>query len=581
MMNLSLGLRTALLVCCAAAAVSEAAPVTMQNRALFFPAADLSPPHSSSNAFIVNEVRASSARGGRVSLVNTQAWIKHYAGPGHYDHGSNLAIDGPGNLYASGHSAGTGTGMDFVAVKYSPDGTGVWTNRYDSGGGDDFGGRLTLDENGNTFVTGPAARYSDAVALKYGPDGAPIHTNRQTMSGTNVVYPTATADRAGNVYMSSWSSAVGVPRVTIKFDPIGLPVWTNHGIAGLVVADEHENLFVGTPQINGSYAVTGIGSDGRSVWTNLFRSDRDLLRTMVLDRAGNLIVSGESSGGPITTYVTIKYSNMGVPLWTNLQAGPQYQGGNFPQILTDRKQNVFVIGGTANFTGANVDTTMIKLSPAGVPMWTNRLVDVNFGNGATGTSAVDDAGALYVLANSNSGVQGNFNFLIVKYTSNGTALWTNRFAGANGGDDFASAAEVDRLGNLYIAGRTQISSGYAFLLLKYSDYILYTPPPGFVGEDVISYSSVDASGNSRTNDVSVLVLPPALRLAVLTQDQSGVRLRADTPNQQAPIILETSSDLVHWSPVFTNSASTGVVEFLDAPVSNGRRFYRATQGSSF
>jgi hypothetical protein len=208
------------------------------------------------------------------------------------------------------------------------------------------------------------------------------------------------------------------------------------------------------------------------------------------------------------------------------------------------------------------------------------VLDVNDGNGATGASAVDAAGNLFVLANSNGGEVGNFDILFAKYAPNGTALWTNRYDGIDGRDDFANAAEVDRLGNLYFAGRSStLTWGNVFVTIKRSDYIFYTPPTNFIGNDAFNFTAVDGLGNTITGMVQVTVSPLTLNLGVLSHTGAGFRFQADTPNTQAPIVIEASSDLVHWQPVFTNAAIGGPIQFLDSAATS-RRFYRAVQGST-
>src|SRR5215467_11569209 len=72
----------------------------------------------------------------------------------------------------------------------------------------------------------------------------------------------------------------------------------------------------------------------------------DVATRVVIDKAGNVIVTGYSDGGPGSfDYATIKYSGAGVPLWTNRYDGPLF--GDFAYGLgVDGSGNVFVTGST-------------------------------------------------------------------------------------------------------------------------------------------------------------------------------------------------------------------------------------------
>src|SRR5205823_7115027 len=66
---------------------------------------------------------------------------------------------------------------DIVTFKFDSAGHGVWTNRYDGFGRQDFPSGLTVDSSGNVYVIG-ISQCRDCsptiVVLKYAPDGAPV-----------------------------------------------------------------------------------------------------------------------------------------------------------------------------------------------------------------------------------------------------------------------------------------------------------------------------------------------------------------------------------------------------------------------
>src|SRR6185436_10257241 len=75
-------------------------------------------------------------------------------------------------------------------------------------------------------------------------------------------------------------------------------------------------------------------------------------------------------------YVTIKYSNAGAPLWTNRYAGPG-NGWDDPCCIAVDSSGDVIVTGISDHSGynsahTNFDYATIKYSNAGVPRWTNR-----------------------------------------------------------------------------------------------------------------------------------------------------------------------------------------------------------------
>jgi|GEM_PF-961717 len=119
-----------------------------------------------------------------------------------------------------------------------------------------------------------------------------------------------------------------------------------------------------------------------------------------------------------------------------------------------------VFGGVSLTVVAQADALFAKLDPLGSVLWARRI-------GESGTErglgvAVDSAGNVFgcgryesaVLVNgtniNSTGGGGGDDIFLVKYNSNGTALW-GVAAGGNG-DDVANAVTADAAGNAYVVG---------------------------------------------------------------------------------------------------------------------------------
>src|SRR3989442_6339982 len=93
-------------------------------------------------------------------------WVNSYNGPGMgFDVGGSVVTDLAGNVYVTGTSMGSGTGLDYVTIKYSPSGApsptwpdvgfGVGVRRYNGPvSGFDEAIKIFVDPMGNVYVTG-------------------------------------------------------------------------------------------------------------------------------------------------------------------------------------------------------------------------------------------------------------------------------------------------------------------------------------------------------------------------------------------------------------------------------------------
>jgi hypothetical protein len=80
--------------------------------------------------------------------------------------------------------------------------------------------------------------------------------------------------------------------------------------------------------------------------------------------------------------------------------------------------------------------------------------------------SVDKDGFVYV-AGKTAGLS-NFDYIAIKYNSNGDTMWTRTFNGSGNGDDEILALEVDFLGNVYVTGKSMgITTGFDIVTIKY------------------------------------------------------------------------------------------------------------------
>src|SRR5262249_19824289 len=139
-------------------------------------------------------------------------WTNRYNGPGNNDDVPySLAVDFLGNVFVTGSSYDSGgTNADFATVAYSNTGAPLWTNRYNGpGNGNDFARAAAADANGNVLVAGYSIGSGtgyDYVTLKYSGSGTPLWTNRYNGTANRDDYLVGmVVDGNGNVLVTGYS----------------------------------------------------------------------------------------------------------------------------------------------------------------------------------------------------------------------------------------------------------------------------------------------------------------------------------------------------------------------------------------
>ncbi len=549
----------------------------------------------------VTGVSPVSAQGGTVSLAKDQLWVAHHGGQ-FYNYSTALAADGAGNVYVTG-IVSTEYTQDSSTIKYSSNGTPIWTNRYKGPGDFYISTALALDGLGNVYVTGysqgvnpyrPSNPKHDYATLKYANDGTPIWTNRYN-GPAQQAHDNAMAlavDNLGNVYVTGYSAGTGVSNnydyATIKYSSDGNELWVSR-YEGLGGTDDYaHSLVVGG---SGSVYVNGISGghlttlkyagDGTPIWTNRYErptSQGDSNARLALDGADNLYVACSSAGlGTGYDYVTLKYSSDGTALWTNRYNSPDSADDINRALIVDHAGSVYVTGYSFGSAGLLASAT-VKYASDGTPLWNNFF-------GAMDSSealAVDKQGDLYV-GGSRPGPGGGKDYVVVKFASNGVSLWEDDYNGPGDLHDSLSAIAVDDTGNVYVTGTSQSpgESDYATVKFSPNAQITYTPPMGFEGTDTFTYTIAElfgivppAIGVVTVNVVSPFrfnIFPSSFRFTT-----NGLWLQLDGTDAEHTVVVYSSENLMTWRPMLTNLPMTGTLQFLDSSATNtSQRFYRA------
>jgi uncharacterized delta-60 repeat protein len=146
-------------------------------------------------------------------------------------------------------------------------------------------------------------------------------------------------------------------------------------------------------------------------------------------------------------------------------------GSNAPKnCLIDKFGNIIVAGRSENLS-FNDDFITLKYNSSGNLLWERRYNGVGNGDDAIAAAVLDDSGNIYVTGYSQEGASlGGYNWITIKYFSNGVTAWKRSFNWTANSTDEPFAMAIDKFNNIYISGygRTGLPFDDDFITIKYN-----------------------------------------------------------------------------------------------------------------
>ena len=374
-----------------------------------------------------------------------QKWISRYDGGYLGDDLTDLTLDGGGNVYVTGYSYVPKNEMNYVTIKYRPDGTQAWIATYDGPGLEDYPSAICADELGNVYVTGKSkgvGTYYDWATVKYSTSGAQQWAARYNgAGGSDDFLDYMAVDVAGNVYEA-------INGRLIKYTTEGeLQLLGQLGIGRIITMDSMRNWYVCGSNNLEEIITAKYDSNGVQKWVSRWYGDvkRNMPTAIATDNSGNVYVTGWTNS--LTTggnYVVIKYNTLGVQQWAVQYSGiADTNSSEFPVALAiDKSGNVYV-------TGYSGDYITVKLDLNGQIIWDVIYDGPDHYSDTPSDLVVDDSGNVYVTGTSTNAYPNGYDYATIKYNTHGVEQWATRKPGSWGPMPILA---LDKSSNVYVTG---------------------------------------------------------------------------------------------------------------------------------
>lgn len=305
-------------------------------------------------------------------------WVARH-GTRSESHPRALALDSSGNVYVAGY---TTSDASYLTAKISPAGHVDWMREYVGPYNKGVAYAVAADAAGNVFVTGRAPATSginDIATLKYSPDGTLLWSRTYgtpAQPQSSEAGYALTLDAAGNLYVTGG----GNPGfLTFKYSNEGAQLWQallpsqlNEWLAQHIALDNLGNVIIAglapSPSEGMKWGLAKYSPTGSNQWSRLIHPTTgadDSLYGMVVDAEGSIYATGEGRTGLGQSFiVTAKYAPDGTELWKILYKDPLLPYARPSGLALDGNNNVMVAGAVYSAFRTNVDYVVIKYEQA-------------------------------------------------------------------------------------------------------------------------------------------------------------------------------------------------------------------------
>ncbi len=417
-----------------------------------------------------------------------QEWVKHVNGNlNGADYGRKIVIDKFNNIYVA-VSIYNSTDYDFALIKYNSSGTQLWIKEYDgTANSTDIVRDIVLDYSGNIYLTGESTGIGtafDCLTIKYDTAGNLIWVRRYD-SGINKNENGRVIKHYGNniyVFGACTNLQDKDNYLLIKYDTSGNQKWVRtyfdvDDISQDMILDKIGNIYV-----TGTSFTMGLGWDigiikysqeGNVIWSRRFdynNGNGESPNSIAIDSLNNIVITGFTMDR-FTYYksiLTVKYDSSGSLIWNRVYFRNQinnYDVGSY--ICADKNNNLYVTGYITKNDLNDRDYITIKYKSNGDTAWIRTYGGPGNQMDYPNSLVIDNRNFAYITGQS-YGSGTNFDYFTIVYDTLGNTFWSNRYNGISNQSDCAYDIKLDETGNIYITGSSSTSSGLDVTTIKYS-----------------------------------------------------------------------------------------------------------------
>jgi uncharacterized delta-60 repeat protein len=368
----------------------------------------------------------------------TKEWTKQQ-GSSADDFGNGVAVDSSDNIYVTGATYGKLHGnnnsgiYDIFLVKYNSSGARQWTKQLGTSTVE-HAYAVTTDSSDNIYVTGITwGGLEGSTKPSYCNQGT-VKASKECTDTFLVKYNSSgTKQWVKQLEGSSKSFEKSQGLAVDSSDNIYVTGFTNGGLDGNTSSGKNDIFLV------------KYNSTGAKQWIQQFgSSENDFGFGVTVDSSDNIYITGSTEGGLDGNTSSgkhdiflVKYNSSGTKQWTQQLGTPTNEEGF--GVAVDSSDNIYVTGGTGGKLGTysgGYDTFLVKYNSSGTKQWTRQFGAPSFleksqynsssqmstsGDKGIGV-AVDSSGNIYVMGNTEGGMDGNTNsgkndIFLVKYNS--------------------------------------------------------------------------------------------------------------------------------------------------------------------
>jgi hypothetical protein len=423
----------------------------------------------------------------------TERWVYRYDGPGNSGGMANsLVAGGDGNVYAAGASASLVS--RFTVISLTPSGGERWVYTYDN----------------------PRSSNDGARSIVAGADG--------------------------NIYAAGLSNDMGKHFTVISLTPSDSERWVYRypaeSWANSVAVGTDGNIYAAGLDGNDDFLVVSLTPSGGERWAYRYESaglSNSEALSLVTGADGNIYAAGwRADTMPGIDFMVISLTGSGAERWVYRYDGPGNSAGCANTMIAGADGNVYAAGASTD-SGADLDFTVISLTPSGSERWAYRYDGP--GNSSDGTySLVEGTGGNIYAAGVSAGSFDDFT--VISLTSGGAERWVYRYNGPGNYVDEAISLVAGPGGNIYAAGSCTGSVGYF-------DFTVISLTSGGAERWVYSY---DGPGNSDDYASSLVAGTDGNIYA------AGSSTGSDSTYDFTVISLTSGSGIAEAGPATINSA---------------------------